>query len=397
MKTGILIMLLFIATVNASSTDSLQIENIKIPAVIYPGDSFTLTFDVRSVWESQQWDVYAHLEGSYPFMKFSPGEPVWIDRTISHLKKGSVSPSFKIDVDKSAIAGRYTLNVVLTYTIWNAALGTSGSYVRSVQKIPLTITVKGDPELKAYVRSSDPEKIRAGDTADLDIAIVNTGKDGARNVLLEVGSVPNMEVLWFSKVMYVGNISPQTLGKTKITVDVDDSAKAGEYLLPGKIYYEDSDGYRRTIGGYINVTVEESAEFGVAPAAEKLVSDTKENAVTFRVKNTGTKIAEETRATLRANYPFTPTGNEYYIGSLSPGEEREISFHVDVDSDASSQKYPVDIIFQWKEDGDEYTKTKSSFIDVMHAGSRFVLYLGGIFVGVILIVIERKKLLKRAK
>ncbi|MEE9474858.1 MAG: hypothetical protein V3V36_04215, partial [Candidatus Hydrothermarchaeaceae archaeon] len=56
------------------------------------------------------------------------------------------------------------------------------------------------------------------------------------------------------------------------------------------------------------------------------------------------------------------------------GESAHVSFHVDVDSNAASQKYPVDIIIQWKEDDKQYSDTKSSFIEVFPVKDSLKIY-----------------------
>jgi hypothetical protein len=116
----------------------------------------------------------------------------------------------------------------------------------------------------------------------------------------------------------------------------------------------------------IGVTLHSEADFEIKPVQNLVKAGESEQMVSFTVKNTGTKAAEDIRLTLRANYPFTPVGNEYYIERLAPGEATVAEFHVDVDSDAAKQRYPIDVVIKWKEeeDDEEHVKVKYSYVEV---------------------------------
>ncbi len=372
------------------------LENISIPENVYPGDNITISFSARNSWYGDLRDGYVHLEGGAPFLKTSPTEPKRI-REMEYwwVENKAVPLSFTLAVDKGAKAGSYTVNVVFTYTRYSDAASIKG-FERFKQVEPLTIEVRGRPELKVVVRSSEPTKIRAGDLAEIRISVVNLGSEEVRNVLLYAKSSPPVDLMWQSEVLYIDEIPPQGQGSTAITVDVSDKAKAGRYRLPLTISYEDRDAKRLEIESAIPVTIEESADFDVMPLLNRVESDIRDERVTFEVVNTGSKDAEELKAILKASYPFTPTGNEYFVGLLKPGDKAELAFHVDVDDDASTQRYPVDVILQWKEEGDEYSEKMSSYIDVTKADGWEGVYAAS-FLGLLFLILLMKKFLERRK
>lgn len=113
------------------------------------------------------------------------------------------------------------------------------------------------------------------------------------------------------------------------------------------------------------------------------------------MKNTGTNAAEDIRLTLRANYPFTPVGNEYYIERLAPGEATVAEFHVDVDSDAAKQRYPIDVVIKWKEeeDDEEQIDVKYSYVEVLKKERKIAYYVAALL-GVVAIaaaLVKRRK------
>jgi len=372
---------------------SLVLKDIQIPPEVYPGDVFNVSLKVENSWYADTKEIYVYLEGGYPLMNISPTEPHYIKRLgYMYLGKTSKPFSFNLSVDKSAPAGFYTVNVVMTYRRYAETLGLSGGSERYREIIPLLIKVKGRADIGVFVKGSQPREIRSGDDAEIRLEVVNTGTEEARNVLILPGPIGGIDVLWSSRTVYVGDISPQKSKPSVILVDVEESVDAKEYALPIKVIYETPDGEKITTSGEINISIKESADFDIAPVENSANVGEKEKMITFNIQNSGNNLAEDMKTTLMASYPFTPTGNEFFVGKLEPGESVKVSFHVDVDSDAASQKYPVDIIIQWTEDDQQYSKTKSSFIEVFTVENNWQSY-AGIAVGVIalLIIVTRIK------
>jgi hypothetical protein len=371
----------------ASSGDaSLVLRDIQIPPGIYPGDSFNISFKVENSWYSDTKEIYVYLEGGYPLLNISPTEPHYIRRLgFEYLGKTSEPLSFNLSVDKSALAGSYTVNVVLTYRRFAQTLGVSGGYERYREIIPILIKVKGRPSIEVFVKSSQPHEIRSGDEAEVRLEAVNTGTEEARNVLIFPKSIDTIDVLWFSRSIYIGDISPQKSKTADLSIDVGEGIEAKEYTLPIDITYETPDGEKIFTSGEIVVSIKESADFSISPVLNSVNTGEKEKTVIFNVENSGNAVAREVRATLRASYPFTPTGNEFFIGKLEPGENVDVSFHVDVDSDASPQRYPIDLIVEWEEDDNRYTKMRSSFIDVFKVVYNWQIY--AIVAGAVIIIL----------
>ncbi|WP_456474668.1 COG1361 S-layer family protein [Candidatus Pyrohabitans sp.] len=360
------------------------------PEEIHPGDNFTLSFTVRNVWEwfGSVEDAYVYLEGEYPFLEVSPTQPKRLRGLGFELPgwKGSgASVSYNMSVDPTAEAGEYTIKAVLTYTRYSDAIGTRGGRERFTEIHPITITVYGKPEVEVYVKSSTPAKPRPGDTFKLAVKAVNLGSDMARNLLIYPRDVPGLDVLWSSESIYLGDIPAKGSASAGITIEAEDALKPGEYSLPVRIAYQDRKLHWVSKNASLRISIYEEAEFEVKPVHSLVTTGESQQRVNFTVANTGTKPAEEIRLTLRANYPFTPVGNEYYIERLAPGEEAIAEFHVDVDSDASQQRYPVDVVIKWKEDDEERVKVKYSYVEVQRKEERLGYYIAALLGATILL------------
>ncbi len=97
---------------------------------------------------------------------------------------------------------------------------------------------------------------------------------------------------------------------------------------------------------------------------QKLIADVKDVLFYVYVKNEGSKIAREVKLTLAAQYPFVPSGKSFFIDKIESGETKQAVFHVDVDSSASAQTYPLDLFVGWKENDIAYSTTKTFGIPV---------------------------------
>lgn len=178
-------------------------------------------------------------------------------------------------------------------------------------------------------------------------------------------------------------------------MDVAENSAAGDYALPLRISFEDGAGKRLETDAIIPVTVDDIADLEVKPVFNEVIAGEKDKMITYELKNIGSLEADEVKAVLKASYPFTPTGNEYFVGTIKPGTVTEIAFHVDIDDDASTQRYPVDFILQWKEEGKGYSDKVSSYIYVEKAEEVQSLYALAFLVLLALIVVMKKVFKKR--
>ena len=376
-------------------THTLLIEKIEVPDVIYPGDTFTLTFYVRNAWYRPVDDPFVYLEGGYPFLKVSPTKPIKLEPLIYEYDpwfRKFAKVSYNITVEKDAVAGSYTIYAVFSFTKCSPALRMEGcARERFTERIPIKITIRGKPKLKVFLEGSKPEEVYAGDRAEIEFSVANLGSDTARNCIAKFSASKDLKVFWYSKEIYLGDIKPRSKSFGKVVIDVPEDVKPGKYKIPVTILYKDWSGGLLKEYDEIEIEVKEEADFKAYPANEILESDTKDNYVSFFIENSGTKKAEELKVILRASYPFTPTGGEYYVGDLEPGEKAKVVFHVDVDAKASSQRYPVDIILQWKEEDEERSKVISSYIEVRKKKEPIEIYISALAVVLALIMIVKLK------
>jgi hypothetical protein len=91
----------------------------------------------------------------------------------------------------------------------------------------------------------------------------------------------------------------------------------------------------------IPVTVKLEADFEITDAKAELSAGEKDGIIEVSYRNTGEVAAEDAIARLSVFKPFSSTDDQAYIGALAPGEEREVKFKIDVDSDATAKPYSI--------------------------------------------------------
>lgn len=344
-----------------------------------PGDTVTLSLRVANLGSDSARNVLL-----YAGMLVGLA-PEWGSREVyigDIAPKGSASTSIILEASPELPPGEYLFPVDILYQDGSARWVSKNSSIN--------ITLGGEHWLEVYVESSKPEKPRPGDSITLLLKVVNHGTSPVKEAVLEVGRTEGVEPIWSSRKVYIGDILAKGSGVGKVELEAEEKATTGDYALPVKVL---SRGVRVGAKG-IAVTLHSEAEFNIKPAHKLVKAGVPEQGIGFEVKNTGTEAAEQIRLTLRANYPFTPVGSEYYIEHLGPGEAEVARFHVDVDSDAAEQRYPIDVVIKWKEDEEERVKVKYSYVEVLKE-ERKVAYYAAALLGAVVVITALVKMKKR--
>ncbi|MFH0818286.1 MAG: COG1361 S-layer family protein [Candidatus Micrarchaeota archaeon] len=282
--------------------------------------------------------------------------------------------SFTIRAKENAPNKKHELPVKLDYSNkYNKAFEYSG-------KVPIMVSVY-EPSLEVSV-SDTTARPRAGDDTTIVLLVRNKGDGLAKNVVLEVSSAGQIEVKWPTNKITIGDIAGGARATATVKVKVAEGASEQGAILPARLSYTSSNKQQMyDLPSAISVDLERSSNFIVAGSKSELRANELWKPVEFTLKNTGNTPAREIKVSMNTQYPITPSGRDQYIPSLAPGESATVTFHVDIDSKAVPQNYPVDIYFQWKEDGDKiYSETKSYSVGVMNGVQDMTMYyvVGGI-------------------
>ncbi len=222
--------------------------------------------------------------------------------------------------------------------------------------------------------STIPGKVYVGANFVLSGTVRNVADRSLMNIRLTVqGGFP------FSKTspltsFDVGSLSQGQTYQFSVPLSIDNDATNQQYTLQFKADYAVYDPAVTKIANVINsetmsatIKVDKGADIEIVNATfpQQISPDAKGAEVIVYVQNIGINAAEQVQLNLAAQYPFTPSGRTFFISEIKPGDTAAAEFHVDVDSSAAAQTFPLDMTINWKEGNNHYSDTKTFGIPVV--------------------------------
>jgi len=354
------------------------------PEKIQPGTISSLTLKISNDGTDTAKDIKVNIEDTLEFRSLGTSRNIYVGDI---EPKSSSTITVQMEADKQADAGVTKVPLTIEYSDKN-----NNTYTNSF-KIPVIISVDS-PVIDLSVLNSQPSKIRPGDTATITLKVWNKGEGVAKNVRVQALDKYPFTVAWANRDLIIGDIQSKAFSTANIQVEVKKNIVTPNWNLPIVLSYDnmnEREHFNSTEN--LEVRLEDVADFIVERLQSQSVKpDDKWVPIIFQIKNIGTATAREIKVTLNTQYPITPSGKQEYVNVLNAGDAVNVTFHVDVDSQAVSQNYPVDIYLQWKEESDtQYTTSKSSSIRVESAGSKLWLYVLVVLVIAAVFIAMRRK------
>lgn len=345
--------LLVVPAAWAADSQYVQVENVKVsPASILPGDTFTISFDVRNLLNDDL---------KYMYVTFSPdanfkvvGSDTWASSD-AVPKKEAATASFKLKVSRDAIADVYSLPFSITSEskIITAATGVGSIYTTSVSishTAYASVEVSGRANLVPSLSGSQPGMIEAGGAEALvTLKVFNNGSDTAKDVWIMPRETEYLKIGSASGSLFLGEIAPGSFATVPASVSLEiPTGASGEYTLPVDLSFADKRGrYEETHN--MEIRVADKARFTVVPDRISLVPGTNDQRIAVRLQNTGNVAADDVELTLVAEYPLTASGRTSFIQRAESGEQGTAYFTLDVDSKAAEQGYSAELLIRWRE------------------------------------------------
>lgn len=329
----------------------------------HPGDSnVELSVVVANVGDDIARRVSAILSVSPPFIfeYYLDGQKLSeksISRTIGDLAAGSkFTLQFTLSVASTANEGIHRMNLELRF-----------QSARELREL-VTVTSLEVPiwrgELHMQRVATVPEKIYPGDTkVNLKVWLVNSGTGATKDVeaRLELKS-PFKAASSGSAKYFIGRIPPGQVSEANFFIDVDDSAKFGDYSLR---LLATTGAAESTLIGAVPLFVNEKAAFSIVEVTPD-VARVGDSGVVIKatLKNNGRVTAESVRVQLKVGNFFSGTLTDF-LGKMGPGEEKTAYLTVDVDGKAEPRSYKMDLRLDWTQDNNSLDETLALVIKVM--------------------------------
>jgi len=155
---------------------------------------------------------------------------------------------------------------------------------------------------------------------------------------------PPLHVL--SSECYLGDLNPNQTKIAVFKIKASKDAEAITYPADLKIKYKVLNEWVTSDPIKIGIKVNPTVKFEIIGCPEIMQGE--EKIVTVKIRNLGNFTVRDATARIMIVDPFTSTDDSAYIGTLKPGETKEISFKIKAKSDATPKEYGLDVEVKYK-------------------------------------------------
>jgi hypothetical protein len=331
------------STVNAATVydNGLSLSNVSVsPNSVVAGSNATIRFQLYNIVGIWVYDTTLQASGSYPLLNVSP-----LNSKLIGTVNSGYNPqyyNYTVAIPNTTPSGVYTLTFTATYLVY-AATGT----VIATSSMPISFFIQNKPEIKVVASNPQPSTLYTGRNQTLDLVIENDGYGTARNVSVAVSGGSGLNILSSVDTFFVSNLTRGSTATEPLLVSARNISHT--YLLENITYYSSTLNRRFSTTQRINLSVAPSAQFAISSSGPGPAIGAADVPVNFRITNTGTSPTSELQLNLQTSYPLTPVASTAYVGSLQPGASTNVTFLIDVDTQAVPGDYPVTIYEQWKQ------------------------------------------------
>ena len=257
----------------------------------------------------------------------------------------STTATFHITVNADAPAGTYNLPVTLNYTYLYAAnqYGTDTltyTYKTVNQTVTVPIVIKSVVQLTAL--SVDPEDLNVGNEGYVTMSLENTGYEDGQDAVVMLQQPANSPLTPTEGSFYIGDYPVGAVANCTFRLMVSSDALQKTYPLGVLVNYKDSDGvYVNSQAITVGVPVGGKIQFNVTPI-QTAITPGATTVITVTFQNTGAATAYNAQARISAVDPFSSNDDTAFLGTMAPGDIRQASYEVSVESDATVKEYGFD-------------------------------------------------------
>jgi len=312
-----------------------------------PGGQANLTLTLANVGVFKcAYKVTTQIQVAYPLS--IQGFDSQLPGTICSPDNATLS--FQVKADANAPVGAYAITLVTTY---ESEFRADYSAYNTVYAY-----VKGSPEITAHVTKTTPITVYPDDEFSVEITVDNTGAYRADSLLLKLAAENPLEVKPSTETQSAATLQARSSATKTFYLHVPKAAAARTYALSLQASYINENGEKTSRAIPLTVAVSSKAAFEASDGASTALVDSRNNEIRFKLRNTGTDAAKRVRAKLLPSFPFSTQGSVQYIEQLTPGQEQELVFYVDVDKEGVPGQYALDLSVSYENTGgDKFTDT----------------------------------------
>jgi len=234
--------------------------------------------------------------------------------------------------------------------------------------------VKDKPEI---VIESVNSTVYAGSKGEVAVKIKASQTLDSLKARLET----NPPLTAIAEEYFAGNADEAVL---KFRVKASGDAENTVYPAKLRIYYN-INGKEVEESFDIGIKVGEKVRFEISGKGTIPAGD--EKIISLKIKNLGGFEVRDATARITVVDPFSTTDDSSFIGNLKPGEEKEISFKIKVDKDATPKDYALNLEVKYRDLNGEWVISEPVKLPIeVTEGKKAIPAPGAIFAVIALIL-----------
>ena len=306
---------------------------------ILPGAQSAVVMDVLNAGTDNATNTSITLLNSRNFSVI--GESAFNLGTISPQKTSYASTILL--ANSTLMSGTARLPVIVSY---DTQYGANDIYR---EMIPVSVSL-GNPSIDIGIDAASPASLYPGTNQTIILSLQNVGSGTAKNVTISVPDNRNITAGNSASRIFVGTIAAGSSATASMFITASKSDNMSRYSLPILISYQNANynaSFSKTV--QVPITLSAIAQFNVTRQGTNLTIGGTYVPVTLSVKNTGNEVAQSIVFSLQTIYPISQVNPNAYVASLAPGQSANMTFYVNVDSQANPGQYPISLYEQWSQ------------------------------------------------
>ena len=227
------------------------------------------------------------------------------------------------------------------YPFQISGIYTADGEVKQTPPASFGVRVKDKPAIRVEKVESN---VFAGSKGDVIVKLVSDS--GLKSVKGKIETDPPLNVI--AGQFYAGDGESFEM---RFKVKAGDDAENVVYPAKLTVTY-DLSGKEASETFDIGIRVGEKIRFEIDGIGEIPAGD--ERVISVKIRNTGGYEVRDATARITVVDPFSTTDDSSFIGTLKPGEEKEISFRMKADSDATPKSYALNLEVKYRDINGEW-------------------------------------------
>ena len=376
----------------ASVNPKVQLQNYSLSeSPAQPGHVLVLKLHMKSMEPDNCAErVAVQLSVSYP-LSISGSDTQYIESLCYRDPDSAGDFTFSLPVDNLAVSGTYPISIATTY---------EKKFTKLSESNTINVRVGGSPSFTAAVASSTPIDIYPGDSAKATITFQNIGSSRVTSARATVQS-GSIEIKWAGKTADLGEIPARGSASATFSFEAPKNLPAGNYPVNVLLEYTGEDKANGSAQFEFIVPIKSKADFEAYTASGALLAGQKQE-VQIALKNTGSQDARKLQVRISPLFPFSTDGTVRYIESLALGEEKNLTYLVTVDKEATQGEQLIGVLVDFQDpQGNKFSDSADFAMPVRAITLQEELmgywYVGALVLIVALFVGAKKVFAKKAK